>query len=88
MFLPVKMQKKSILYGLRFDSIFLHLNGILNILNINNKLFEIIYDIRQEFPFFSQELATIKDNLFTNNKINPTVCGQGIEILRGRYENN
>ena len=53
-----------------------------DILNINNKLFEIIYDIRQEFPFFSQELATIKDNLFTNNKINPTVCGQGIEILR------
>ena len=52
------------------------------VLNINNKLFEIIYDIRQEFPFFSQELATIKDNLFTNNKINPTVCGQGIEILR------
>ena len=53
-----------------------------DILNINNKLFEIIYDIRQEFPFFSQELATIKDNLFTNNKINPTDCGQGIEILR------
>ena len=23
-----------------------------DILNINNKLFEIIYDIRQEFPFF------------------------------------
>ena len=45
-------------------------------------MFEIIYDIRQEFPFFSQELATIKDNLFINNKINPTVCGQGIEILR------
>lgn len=53
-----------------------------DILNINNKLFEIIYDIRQEFPFFSQELTAIKDKLFTNNKINPTVCGQGIEILR------
>lgn len=53
-----------------------------DILNINNKLFEIIYDIRQEFPFFSQELTTIKDNLFTNNKINLTVCGQCIEILR------
>jgi len=53
-----------------------------DILNINNKLFEIIYDIRQEFPFFSQELTAIKDKLFTNNKINPIVCGQGIEILR------
>lgn len=53
-----------------------------DILNINNKLFEIIYDIRQEFPFFSQELTAIKDKLFTNNKINTTVCGQGIEILR------
>ncbi|WP_299393057.1 TIGR02391 family protein [uncultured Desulfovibrio sp.] len=53
-----------------------------DILKVNNKLFEIIYDIRQEFPFFSQELTTIKDNLFTNNKINLTVCGQCIEILR------
>lgn len=53
-----------------------------DILNIKNGLFEIIYDIRQEFPFFSQELTAIKDKLFINNKINPTVCGQGIEMLR------
>lgn len=52
------------------------------ILNVKNRLFEITYDIKQEFPFFSQELTIINDNLFINNKINPTVCGQAIGILR------
>ncbi len=53
-----------------------------DIVNIQNGLSEIIHDIRQEFPFFSQELTSIKDSLFINRRINPTVCGQGIEMLR------
>lgn len=53
-----------------------------DILNITNGLIEISYDIKQELPFFSQELFILKDHLFVNGNINFTVCGQCIEILR------
>lgn len=49
---------------------------------IQNDLISISYDIRNEFPFLSQELFFIKDGLFLNGIINPTACGQAIEILR------
>lgn len=52
------------------------------ITKIQNDLISISYDIRNEFPFLSQELFFIKDGLFLNGIINPTACGQAIEILR------
>lgn len=52
------------------------------ITTIQNDLISISYDIRHEFPFLSQELFSIKDSLFPNGIINPTACGQAIEILR------
>lgn len=54
-----------------------------DILNIKNGLIKISHDIEKEYPYISSELFIIKDALFMNNGvINPTVFGQGIEILK------
>lgn len=54
-----------------------------DIINIKNDLFRIIRDTEKEFPFFSQELFTIKDHLFSlTGTVNLVVCGQLIEILK------
>lgn len=51
--------------------------------NIQNELIGISQDISKEFSFFSQELFILKDNMFVGyGTINPTICGQIIEILK------
>lgn len=61
-----------------------------NILNVKNELIKISHDIEKEYPFFSNEIFTIKDLLFVyNGVINPIVFGRVIEILRTLiYKNN
>lgn len=54
-----------------------------DIQNVKNGLIKISHDIEKDFPFFSQELFSIKDALFVGfGSINSTVAGQAIEILK------
>lgn len=60
-----------------------------DIQNVKNGLIKISHDIEKDFPFYSQELFTIKDLLFINyGTINPVVFGQAIEILKILHKTN
>ncbi len=51
--------------------------------NIQNELIRISQDVSRDFPFFSQELFSLKDIMFVGyGTINPTIFGQIIEILK------
>ncbi len=51
--------------------------------NIQNELIRISQDVGRDFPFFSQELFSLKDSMFVGyGTINPTIFGQIIEILK------
>jgi uncharacterized protein (TIGR02391 family) len=55
---------------------------------IKNELIRISVDISKEHPFFSNELFTLKDQLFIGyGTINPWVFGQIVEILKALQNN-
>lgn len=54
-----------------------------NISRIKNDMIEISYDIKKDFPFFSEKLFLLKDNLLCiHNNINYLVWGEIIAILQ------
>lgn len=53
-----------------------------DITNVKNTLIHISQDIAREYPFFSDELFTLKDRLFTGYGFtNPAIWGRIFEIL-------
>lgn len=59
-----------------------------DITNIKNDLIRISQDTSKEYPFFSNELFSLKDQLFIGyGTINPWAFGQIIEILKALQNN-